>query len=250
MAKSKYFHNLKEELKPLSPGIDWAVMQGTQVTVVYYEMYGGAPMPIEPHKHGNEQLSLIVEGEIELTTGDETKVLHAGQLAYIPPNVMHYGKLVGKDVKLIDVFCPQRLDHVEKFNGQPVVSPACVEGVDVPVDKYPKFVDFNELDIELKEGMNLAPFNCQTMTAAMLQVGIDPGEDAHQHIHEQVNTYLAGEMIMTVGDETQTVNPGWIATIPPNVMHTGLMTKPALQVNFSSPSRGEGYADFLRSVFK
>ena len=250
MSQSKYFHNLKELLKPLSPGIDWAVIQGTNLTVVYYEMYGGAPMSIEPHAHANEQLSLVVEGEIELTTGDETKVIHAGQLAYIPPNVNHFGKLVGKHLKMIDVFCPQRSDHVEKYNSQEVVSPACTEDLGVEPDAYPKFVDFADYDIELKKGMNLAPFNCKTMTAAMLQVGIDPGEDEHHHVHEQVNTYLAGQMVMTVGGETCVVDPGWIVTVPPDVPHTGLMTKPALQVNFSSPSRGEGYADFLRGVFK
>lgn len=250
MAQSKYFHNLKELLEPLSPGIDWAVIQGTETTVVYYEMYGGAPMSIKPHSHGNEQLSLVVEGEIELTTDNETQVLHAGQLAYIAPNLKHFGRLVGTDVKLIDVFSPPRPDHIEKFNNQEILSPACTKDLDVPPDKYPKFLDFQDFDIELKEGMNLAPFNCKTMTAALLQVGIDPGEDEHHHVHEQINTYLAGEMVMTVGNESQVVGPGWIITVPPDVPHTGLMTKPALQVNFSSPSRGEGYADFLRSVFK
>lgn len=250
MAQSKYFHNLKELLKPLTPGIDWAVVQGTNLTVVYYEMYGGAPMSIAPHKHGNEQLSLIVEGELELMIEDETQVLHAGQLAYIGPDQKHFGKPIGQHLKMIDVFRPQRLDHVEKYNGLPVVSPACEEALEIPFDKYPKFIDFLDYDIELKEGMNLAPFNCDTMTAALLQVGIDPGEDEHHHIYEQVNTYLAGEMVMTVNGESCVVGPGWVVTVPPDVPHAGLMTKPALQVNFSSPSRGEGYADFLRGVFK
>ena len=250
MAESKYFHNLKELLKPLSPGIDWAVIQATHTTIVYYEMYGGAPMSIKPHSHGNEQFSLVVEGEIEMTTDNESKVLHTGQLAYIAPNLMHYGRLVGKHLKMIDVFSPQRPDHVEKYSGKQVVSPACTVDLKVPADKFPKFINFMDLDIELKVGMHLAPFNCTTMTAALLQVGIDPGEDEHHHIYEQVNTYLAGEMVMTVGGETCVVGPGWVVTVPPDVTHTGMMTKPALQVNFSSPSRGEGYADFLRGIFK
>jgi quercetin dioxygenase-like cupin family protein len=249
MSKPQYFYNLKEMLKPLTPGIDWAVVKGTHMTVVYYEMNGAAPMSIQPHKHDNEQLSLVVEGHIKLTTGDKSKILGAGELSYIPPGVMHKGELVGENLKMIDVFSPRRDDHYEKYHGMEVKSPGSTAFAPTLTEEPPLFINFNDYNVELKEGTALAPFNCHTMTAGFLQVGIDPGEDAHAHPQEQINTYLAGEMVMTVDGEVKVVGPGWVVVVPPDVKHSGLMTKPALQVNFSSPSRGPGYADFLRDVF-
>jgi uncharacterized RmlC-like cupin family protein len=87
------------------------------------------------------------------------------------------------------------------------------------------------------------------MTAGFLNVGEDPKEDCHHHPYEQINTYLAGKMVMTVGDESEVVGPGWLVVIPPDVPHEGLMIEPALQVNFSAPARGPEYAAFLRKTF-
>lgn len=251
MAPQKYFYKLSELKKSLAPGIDWAVINGTHMTVVYYEMKAGAPMPINAHKHPHYQFTLPVEGMIEQTVGNETRVVSPGQLVYIAPNVVHKGRLVGHDCKMFDIFTPQRHDHYQNYiMGKPALpGGADVQDEETPKLELPSFINLEELSIQLTEGCSLAPFDVPAMTAAFLQVGVDPEEDRHHHIYEQINIYLAGEMLMTVDNCRQVVGPGWVVVIPPDVPHDGVMLKPALQVNFSSPARGPGYADFLRKTF-
>ena len=251
MAYQQYFYRLSELIKPSSPGIDWAVIKGTHMTLVYYEMTAGAPMPVKTHKHTNYQFSMPVEGYMEQTVGNETRIVYPGEIVYIAPNVLHSGRLVGHDCKLIDIFTPRRDDHYANYLEK---KQALFDGKDAPSEETPKlelpsFFCFDEHRIPLTDGCSLSPFDIPEMTAASLVVGIDPKEDRHNHIYEQINTYLAGEMLMTVGDKSQLVGPGWVVVIPPDVPHDGLMLKPALQVNFSSPARGSGYADFLRKTF-
>ena len=251
MAPQQYFYKLSELVKPLSPGIDWAVIQGTHMTVVYYEMKAGAPMPMKAHKHPHYQFTMPVEGCTEQTVGNETRTVHPGEIVYIAPNVVHSGRLVGQDCKMFDVFTPRRDDH---YNNYLAGKQALFNGPEAPAEEtpaldLPSFVTFDEHRIQLTEGCSLAPFDVPEMTAASLVVGVDPQEDLHHHIYEQINTYIAGEMLMTVGGKSQLVGKGWVVVIPPDVPHEGLMLKPALQVNFSSPARGPGYADFLRETF-
>jgi quercetin dioxygenase-like cupin family protein len=109
------FYNLKSMLKPLAAGIQWAVVKGTHMTIVYYEFKAGAVLPMAPHKHEHAQFSLPVEGLIEQTVGSETKVVGPGDLVYIAPNTVHSGRMIGYDCKMIDVFTPNREDHLQNY---------------------------------------------------------------------------------------------------------------------------------------
>jgi quercetin dioxygenase-like cupin family protein len=44
----------------------------------------------------------------------------------------------------------------------------------------------------------------------------------HAHFHEQVTQVLEGKFELTIGDKTQIYEAGFIAVIPPNVMHGGI----------------------------
>ena len=63
------------------------------------------------HEHHHSQVTYVVEGKFELTVGEETKILKAGDGFYIPPHVMH-GALCLDDGMLIDVFSPIREDFM------------------------------------------------------------------------------------------------------------------------------------------
>ena len=49
-----------------------------------------ANQPTGPfHKHPNEQVGVVLEGEVTMTIGDETRTLKQGDAYMAPPNVPH-----------------------------------------------------------------------------------------------------------------------------------------------------------------
>jgi len=62
------------------------------------------------HSHINEQVTQVLEGELELTIDGETAIYKAGCLAVIPPNILHGGRAIS-DCKLFDIFHPSREDY-------------------------------------------------------------------------------------------------------------------------------------------
>jgi quercetin dioxygenase-like cupin family protein len=57
------------------------------MTFAYYEIDAGATL--HAHSHPNEEVWHIVEGEVDLTLGDETRTVRAGSAAVIPAGVTH-----------------------------------------------------------------------------------------------------------------------------------------------------------------
>jgi quercetin dioxygenase-like cupin family protein len=68
----------------------------------------------QPHSHPHEQIMYIVSGgEIDVHIGEEIYRLGSGGLMVIPPNVEHWGQVVGdKEVLNLDVFTPKREEYV------------------------------------------------------------------------------------------------------------------------------------------
>lgn len=64
------------------------------------------------HEHYHSQVTYVESGTFELTIGDETRTMKAGDSFYIPPHVMHGAICVDSGV-LIDVFSPIREDFME-----------------------------------------------------------------------------------------------------------------------------------------
>lgn len=67
-----------------------------------------------PHSHPNEQIVYIIEGQIDFHVGKDGHVtrLGPGGLLVLPPNIEHYGVVVG-DVPVLnlDVFTPKRSEY-------------------------------------------------------------------------------------------------------------------------------------------
>jgi quercetin dioxygenase-like cupin family protein len=64
--------------------------------------------PNIPHSHAEEQIVFIIEGEMEFTLGEETRMIGAGQMVIIPPWVRHGGGTHEKGARSIDIFNPPR----------------------------------------------------------------------------------------------------------------------------------------------
>lgn len=65
---------------------------------------------ISMHQHTNEQITNILEGQLEMTVGGVTKICQPGDVVVIPSNVPHSAKSI-TDCRVIDVFSPVRTDY-------------------------------------------------------------------------------------------------------------------------------------------
>jgi len=97
--------------KQLAPGYMARIVHSDHLTVSHVKIEAGAPLP--QHAHPHEQISILVQGEFEMTVAGETRLLKAGTDAIIPSNAPHSGKAI-TDCYIIDVFYPVREDFKSK----------------------------------------------------------------------------------------------------------------------------------------
>lgn len=90
------------------PGFKGRFVHSENITVVSWRIDEGSAFP--GHSHPHEQVSIVEEGEFELTIEGETKKLHPGLVAIIPSNTLHSGRAL-TNCRLIDVFYPVREDY-------------------------------------------------------------------------------------------------------------------------------------------
>lgn len=94
--------------KHLIDGILGRYVHGNNATFGLVEITKGALLPL--HHHHHEQITFILEGELEMTIGGETMTLKPGDFHVIPSNTPH-SAVAHMDCKLIDVFAPVRDDY-------------------------------------------------------------------------------------------------------------------------------------------
>jgi quercetin dioxygenase-like cupin family protein len=66
---------------------------------------------VAEHSHVNEQMGVLLEGEMNFTIGGETRLLRAGDVFRIPGGVPHSVTVGAKPVKFLDVFHPVRDEY-------------------------------------------------------------------------------------------------------------------------------------------
>ncbi|PKV52535.1 Cupin domain-containing protein [Aquimarina sp. MAR_2010_214] len=66
----------------------------------------------------------------------------------------------------------------------------------------------------------------------------------HSHIHEQTTQVLEGKLELTIGEETNIYENGFVAVIPPNVVHSGIALTDCRVLDTFSPVR-EDYKNFV-----
>jgi len=94
--------------KELVAGITGYYAHGKDLTFGYVEIRAGANLP--SHHHVHEQITYIIEGELDMTIGEEFCPLRAGMFHVIPSNTPH-SAIARTDVIAIDVFNPVREDY-------------------------------------------------------------------------------------------------------------------------------------------
>ena len=89
-------------------GVEGWIAQGENSQTVFFKI---APVgEVTPHSHG-AQYGIVIEGEIELTIGDETRTYTKGDSYYIPAGVVHHAKFK-TFCRVMDYFAePNRYEH-------------------------------------------------------------------------------------------------------------------------------------------
>jgi len=96
------------------PGCRLRTPYGENMMLSYLEMDENAVIPLHDHPH--EQGGMLLDGQLELTIGDETRVVEPGAMFIVPPNVPHKAVAVGGPALVLDVFSPVREDYAELMN--------------------------------------------------------------------------------------------------------------------------------------
>ena len=97
-----------DELEPLElvPGLQFRPVTTDSVMTNFVTFEPNAPAPT--HHHAEQQIAIILSGELTFTVGGETRVMRPGECVVIPPNVPHGGAAGPEGCVAVDVFTPPR----------------------------------------------------------------------------------------------------------------------------------------------
>lgn len=72
-----------------------------------------APNVVTPaHDHPHEQMTLVEQGRVLFTIGDEQRIARAGDVLHFPSGTWHGATMLDEEVILVDIFSPIREDFL------------------------------------------------------------------------------------------------------------------------------------------
>ena len=96
------------------PGLNFQPVLGEQVMVNFVSF---APHTEAPrHWHDEEQISFVIDGELEFEVGEEKRTVRRGEAIVIPPNVPHAARTYDNTCLEVDVFHPPRQGVLDAMN--------------------------------------------------------------------------------------------------------------------------------------
>lgn len=95
-------------IKELVPGIHGQYIHGEKASFGWVTLKAGTIMPM--HHHPHEQITCILDGELEMEIGGVQMILTPGMIQVIPSKTPHSAK-VTRDSIVIDVFSPVREEY-------------------------------------------------------------------------------------------------------------------------------------------
>lgn len=105
-----YFFSFKEqEFKEPIKGIKIRSVYLDKAMMTYMEFMPGSEIP--EHKHPHEQITLILEGKMEMVVGEAKKLVTKGDVIAVPPNIMHSAKVLDDFTITVDAWSPVREDY-------------------------------------------------------------------------------------------------------------------------------------------
>jgi len=97
------------EAVEMVPGL-WrrTLSYGQRLMVVQVTLEKGVVVPV--HRHPHEQITYVIEGQLAMEVGGQTRVLGPGDSLLLPGDVEH-GATVIERALVIDTFSPPREDY-------------------------------------------------------------------------------------------------------------------------------------------
>lgn len=95
-------------VKNTLPGFFGKMVHGDASSLVFWDIKKGGISP--EHKHPHEQITYIVEGQLEMIIGGEKYLFTPGMVHVIPGNTPH-SAIALTDCRIIDSFAPARDDY-------------------------------------------------------------------------------------------------------------------------------------------
>ena len=94
--------------KEIVPGLYGRFIHGNSMTLSVVDIQPGAQLP--EHSHPHEQITFLLEGELDMVIGGEKMLLTPGMVHVIPGNVPH-SAVARTFVRVLDAFSPVREDY-------------------------------------------------------------------------------------------------------------------------------------------
>jgi quercetin dioxygenase-like cupin family protein len=90
-------------------------VQGEHITLAVVDLVPDQDVP--EHRHGNEQVGIVLRGSITMTIAGESRSLSTGETYVIPGGIPHSAVSGPEGASVIDVFTPVRADwqNVERL---------------------------------------------------------------------------------------------------------------------------------------
>ena len=87
---------------------------GERIMLSYLEMESGAEVPLHAHPH--EQAGMLLKGKLQLTIGEETRIVEPGNLYMVPGGVPNRAVAIDGPVVVLYIFSPIREDYAQRAN--------------------------------------------------------------------------------------------------------------------------------------
>jgi len=96
--------------KKLHEGCLTRLVAGQNALISFLRIEPHTFFPI--HQHPQEQLMIVVEGEIEEIVEEKTFLLKKGNVIVLPSSIEHGGRTMESPCEIIDIFSPPREDYL------------------------------------------------------------------------------------------------------------------------------------------
>lgn len=104
-----FFRESDLKARKIVEGVTLRAVHGDKTMITLFEFEPDAVIP--SHKHPHEQITYIIEGEIEFALEGQSMVLKAGDGVVAKSNQEHSAKVLNRPAKAVDAWYPIREDY-------------------------------------------------------------------------------------------------------------------------------------------
>ncbi|TVQ35072.1 MAG: cupin domain-containing protein [Spirochaetaceae bacterium] len=106
IARASIVHQDDYPKYEIAQGVIFCPVKGSNLSLNFVTFPPNSGFP--SHAHPEEQISIVREGQMEITIGEQTRTVKPGDVIIFPPHVPHAGRTGDRMCRLIDIFSPPR----------------------------------------------------------------------------------------------------------------------------------------------